>query len=268
VLLRGQSQSKSQRGAALERIRAAGWETLTGTATGQNSEHGSGQSQGGFQLGSSQGITNGQHGTGATASALTYAQYCIAFDSLLSDLMRGLAVGAWGSAAGAGAAAPAPRLDGRGVSEIRPVSITPRWLPAGGPHGSALFSRGETQSLCVATVGALLPADYHRAVRTPRPGLQCGWVHRAAIACVPLCLTAALHVHTLHSQVGVPADGLSTYTPDGAQVSNLILHYSFPPFCTNEVNMPAGVGIDNRAACLPEPSCTHASQPLHACTLW
>ena len=43
------------------------------------------------------------------------------------------------------------RIDGRTVEEIRPISCEVGLLPR--THGSALFTRGETQSLAVATLG-------------------------------------------------------------------------------------------------------------------
>lgn len=43
------------------------------------------------------------------------------------------------------------RLDGRKTHEIRPLMIKVDYLPA--PHGSALFCRGETQSLTTVTLG-------------------------------------------------------------------------------------------------------------------
>lgn len=43
------------------------------------------------------------------------------------------------------------RLDGRGVNEIRKISIATNILP--NAHGSALFTRGETQVLAVCTIG-------------------------------------------------------------------------------------------------------------------
>ncbi|MHB1604819.1 MAG: polyribonucleotide nucleotidyltransferase [Leptospirales bacterium] len=43
------------------------------------------------------------------------------------------------------------RADGRGLSDIRPITIEVGLLPR--THGSALFTRGETQSLSVATLG-------------------------------------------------------------------------------------------------------------------
>lgn len=43
------------------------------------------------------------------------------------------------------------RLDGRKLDQIRPISAEAGYLPA--PHGSALFTRGETQSLTTVTLG-------------------------------------------------------------------------------------------------------------------
>lgn len=44
-----------------------------------------------------------------------------------------------------------PRLDGRSLTDIRPISIDLNILPR--THGSALFTRGETQSLMTLTLG-------------------------------------------------------------------------------------------------------------------
>ncbi|MDR2791411.1 MAG: polyribonucleotide nucleotidyltransferase [Tannerellaceae bacterium] len=43
------------------------------------------------------------------------------------------------------------RLDGRSTTEIRPIWIETDFVP--GPHGSAVFTRGETQSLTTVTLG-------------------------------------------------------------------------------------------------------------------
>lgn len=43
------------------------------------------------------------------------------------------------------------RSDGRTVEDVRPISIETNWLP--GAHGSALFTRGETQTIATATLG-------------------------------------------------------------------------------------------------------------------
>jgi polyribonucleotide nucleotidyltransferase len=46
------------------------------------------------------------------------------------------------------------RLDGRGLSEVRPLTMEVDSLPT--PHGSAIFTRGETQSLTTVTLGTPL----------------------------------------------------------------------------------------------------------------
>ena len=43
------------------------------------------------------------------------------------------------------------RLDGRGFKEVRPIEVEAGVLPS--PHGSALFTRGETQALATVTLG-------------------------------------------------------------------------------------------------------------------
>jgi len=49
------------------------------------------------------------------------------------------------------------RVDGRGIDEIRPLSSSVGLLPR--VHGSGLFSRGQTQVLTVATLGAVSEAQ-------------------------------------------------------------------------------------------------------------
>jgi len=44
------------------------------------------------------------------------------------------------------------RIDGRGFDEIRPIQCEVGVLPR--PHGSALFTRGETQALAIVTLGS------------------------------------------------------------------------------------------------------------------
>lgn len=82
------------------------------------------------------------------------------------------------------------RLDGRRLDEVRPLYCEAGSLP--GLHGSALFSRGDTQVLCTVTLGA--PGDAQR----------------------------------LDSIVGPPT-------------KRFMLHYSFPPFCINEVGKRTGL---------------------------
>ena len=46
------------------------------------------------------------------------------------------------------------RLDGRNTTTVRPIWIETDYLP--GPHGSAVFTRGETQALVTVTLGTTL----------------------------------------------------------------------------------------------------------------
>lgn len=50
------------------------------------------------------------------------------------------------------------RIDGRDVHTVRPIAIESSVLPR--THGSALFTRGETQSLCITTLGS--STDYQK----------------------------------------------------------------------------------------------------------
>src|SRR4030095_1980850 len=50
------------------------------------------------------------------------------------------------------------RPDGRTFSKIRPISIEVGWLPR--THGSALFTRGETQALVTTTLGTSQDVQY------------------------------------------------------------------------------------------------------------
>ena len=52
------------------------------------------------------------------------------------------------------------RLDGRKTTEIRPIWCEIGYLP--GPHGSAIFTRGETQSLSTVTLGTKLDEKNYR----------------------------------------------------------------------------------------------------------
>jgi polyribonucleotide nucleotidyltransferase len=50
------------------------------------------------------------------------------------------------------------RPDGRKFSEVRPISCETGWLPR--VHGSALFTRGETQAIVTATLGTKMDEQY------------------------------------------------------------------------------------------------------------
>ena len=54
------------------------------------------------------------------------------------------------------------RVDGRGIKDIRPISGEVSVLPRA--HGSAIFTRGQTQALCVTTLGTKGDEDVNRAL--------------------------------------------------------------------------------------------------------
>jgi polyribonucleotide nucleotidyltransferase len=68
-------------------------------------------------------------------------------DAKLADLLFGLEANIVRSQILAGE----PRIDGRDTRTVRPISIRTSLLPR--THGSALFTRGETQGLVVTTLG-------------------------------------------------------------------------------------------------------------------
>jgi len=74
----------------------------------------------------------------ATADGLTKAQFAEAFHDLEERVVRDLILGG-------------KRIDGRSAADLRAVSCRVSMLPR--VHGSALFTRGETQSLATATLG-------------------------------------------------------------------------------------------------------------------
>lgn len=65
---------------------------------------------------------------------------CTLFESLESKIVRGQILNS------------EPRIDGRDTRTVRPITIRTGVLPR--THGSALFTRGETQALVVATLGS------------------------------------------------------------------------------------------------------------------
>lgn len=77
-------------------------------------------------------------GADATSDGLTKGQFSEAFYALEAKAVRELILGG-------------VRLDGRTHSELRPVTCHVSPLPR--VHGSALFTRGETQSLATVTLG-------------------------------------------------------------------------------------------------------------------
>lgn len=98
-------------------------------------------------------------------------QFSFAFENILSDVMREMALDGPRSSTGTQKPPEAEpvtpttpaepvssggrRVDGRVLNELRPVACDGRPLDPSRVHGASLFSRGETQSLCIATVRKL-----------------------------------------------------------------------------------------------------------------
>ena len=59
-----------------------------------------------------------------------------------------------------------PRIDGRALNTVRPINIEAGGLPKA--HGSALFTRGETQAIVVATLGGMRDAQLIDALEGSR----------------------------------------------------------------------------------------------------
>ncbi len=59
-----------------------------------------------------------------------------------------------------------PRIDGRDNKTVRSIAVEVGVLP--GVHGSALFTRGETQAIVVATLGSMRDAQMIDALEGER----------------------------------------------------------------------------------------------------
>jgi polyribonucleotide nucleotidyltransferase len=87
-------------------------------------------------------------------AAWTAADVGSAIDKLEHDIVRGSVV------------AGNPRIDGRGASDIRHISVEVGVLPR--THGSALFTRGETQAVVVTTLGTARDSQIIDAIEGER----------------------------------------------------------------------------------------------------
>jgi len=67
------------------------------------------------------------------------------------------------------------RVDGRAADEVRDISVDTSLLPR--THGSALFTRGQTQSLVVATLGTAADAQRMDSVNEPKEQLKTFMLH-------------------------------------------------------------------------------------------
>jgi DNA polymerase III epsilon subunit family exonuclease len=65
------------------------------------------------------------------------------------------------------------RIDGRGLTDIRPITVEVGLIPRA--HGSGLFTRGETQALTIATLGA--SSDVQR-IDTISPETEKRYIHQ------------------------------------------------------------------------------------------
>jgi hypothetical protein len=95
------------------------------------------------------------------------------------------------------------RADGRACDEVRPISSRAGLLPC--THGSALFTRGETQTIAVTTLGALrlLPTECYSLL----PGGDRVWCQRPSrsrlqdcsvrMLCQMLC---GMPIHVSHAR--------------------------------------------------------------------
>lgn len=77
-----------------------------------------------------------------------------AIEELEHDIVRGSVV------------AGNPRIDGRGAADIRDISVEVGILPR--THGSALFTRGETQAIVVTTLGTMRDSQIIDAIEGER----------------------------------------------------------------------------------------------------
>ena len=82
---------------------------------------------------------------GSEESKFTAEEVSAAFGSLEKRVVRGRVI------------AGEPRIDGRDNKTVRPLDIEVGLLPR--THGSALFTRGETQAMVIATLGTLRDAQ-------------------------------------------------------------------------------------------------------------
>jgi polyribonucleotide nucleotidyltransferase len=67
------------------------------------------------------------------------------------------------------------RVDGRKANEVRPISIDTSLIPRA--HGSALFTRGQTQALVTATLGTANDVQRYDSVNEPKEGEKSFMLH-------------------------------------------------------------------------------------------
>jgi len=97
--------------------------------------------------------TSSPAGAGSGPDLIPAPQFNSAFKSFTSFILRSMVI------------EDGVRMDGRGLGEVRPIWSRAHVLPR--THGSALFTRGETQALVVATLGDDKSAQRIDAVHFP-----------------------------------------------------------------------------------------------------
>jgi len=144
------------------------------------------------------------------------------------------------------------RSDGRSLKSIRPISMSAPLFPDS-VHGSAIFTRGETQVICTATLGA------------PKEGLPLSTLYSTASEFDPNSFPKVSPVQDL------PVGSLRSTKNEMALISDLnsrkikadreqtgdsgtldevqraFLHYDFPSFSTGEALGPKGPSANRRA---------------------
>jgi len=108
---------------------------------------------------------------------------------------------------------PSPRCDGRSATELREISSDMNVMPS--VHGSSLFSRGNTQVLCTATLGA-------------------------AIDSIDPSARSALGGPVVQGKTSEHLTTLDPSKADDSDLRRLMLHYEFPAYCTGEIKQGGG----------------------------
>ena len=132
--------------------------------------------------------------------------------------------------------ADACRVDGRSTTAVRRVLAQVDFLPGTSVHGSALFSRGDTQVIATVTLGPLdLAMEQVPFVTRSRSGM--GIVDTTSPS---LSSSSTSTVTDSTSDIIEVNSALGVGEP---KLKRFFLHYDFPPYATNEV---AKMGVANR----------------------
>jgi polyribonucleotide nucleotidyltransferase len=77
------------------------------------------------------------------------------------------------------------RIDGRKLDQVRPIEAMVGFLPR--THGSALFTRGETQAICTTTLGTKESEQMMWAASAPRAGARSATASSPGARCTRCC---------------------------------------------------------------------------------